>query len=78
MSLPVSARLPLLLSSIKEVASVFLATNSDYCYTDAIMTYLFDFSQDSAPSTPKKPWRSYFDLIVVDNEETTLLGKGLF
>lgn len=69
-------RLPLLLSRIKEVASVFLATNSDYCYTDAIMTYLFDFSQDSAPSTPKKPWRSYFDLVVVDTRKPLFFGEG--
>ncbi|XP_058864353.1 cytosolic purine 5'-nucleotidase-like isoform X4 [Acipenser ruthenus] len=69
-------RLPLLLSRIKEVASVFLATNSDYCYTDAIMTYLFDFSQDSTPSTPEKPWRSYFDLVVVDTRKPLFFGEG--
>ncbi|XP_041089682.1 cytosolic purine 5'-nucleotidase-like isoform X3 [Polyodon spathula] len=69
-------RLPLLLSRIKEVASVFLATNSDYCYTDAIMTYLFDFSQDSTPSTPKKSWRSYFDLVVVDTRKPLFFGEG--
>ncbi|KAM6331244.1 5'-nucleotidase domain-containing protein 4 isoform 3-T4 [Alca torda] len=37
-------RVPLLLSRMKEVGKVFLATNSDYDYTDAIMSYLFDFS----------------------------------
>ncbi|MGH0162044.1 UNVERIFIED_CONTAM: hypothetical protein FKN15_070481 [Acipenser sinensis] len=63
LSLPVfQPRLPLLLSRIKEVASVFLATNSDYCYTD--------------PSTPKKPWRSYFDLVVVDTRKPLFFGEG--
>ncbi|XP_075030704.1 cytosolic purine 5'-nucleotidase-like isoform X6 [Calonectris borealis] len=37
-------RVPLLLSRMREVGKVFLATNSDYNYTDAIMSYLFDFS----------------------------------
>ncbi|PKK17657.1 5'-nucleotidase domain containing 4 [Columba livia] len=49
---------PLLLSRMKEVGKVFLATNSDYNYTDAIMSYLFDFGDGD-----KRPWRSYFDLI---------------
>lgn len=32
------------LDRIKESgAKVFLLTNSDYCFTDKIMTYLFDF-----------------------------------
>lgn len=31
---PLKAKLPLLLSRMKEVAKVFLATNSDYKYTD--------------------------------------------
>ena len=37
-------RLPMLLSRIRESgAKVFLLTNSEYWYTEKIMTYLFDF-----------------------------------
>ncbi|XP_024308576.1 5'-nucleotidase domain-containing protein 4 isoform X14 [Homo sapiens] len=40
-------RLPILLGKMKEVGKVFLATNSSYNYTNAIMTYLFSISEDS-------------------------------
>lgn len=37
-------RLPMVLSRIRESgAKVFLLTNSDYNFTDKIMTHLFDF-----------------------------------
>lgn len=37
-------RLPMLLSRIRESgAKIFLLTNSDYKFTNRIMTYLFDF-----------------------------------
>lgn len=37
-------RLPMILTRIRESgAKVFLLTNSDYNFTDKIMTYLFDF-----------------------------------
>lgn len=49
------AKLPLLLSRMNEVSKVFLATNSDYKYTDKIMTYLFDF-----PHGPKVSQFSIF------------------
>uniref|UniRef100_A0A8D0G4T1 5'-nucleotidase domain containing 4 n=1 Tax=Sphenodon punctatus TaxID=8508 RepID=A0A8D0G4T1_SPHPU len=64
-------RVTLLLSRMKEVGKVFLATNSDYNYTDAIMTYLFDFNQGD-----KRPWRSYFDLIVVDTRKPLFFAEG--
>ncbi|XP_078095629.1 cytosolic purine 5'-nucleotidase-like isoform X2 [Mustelus asterias] len=64
-------RLPLLLSRMKEVGKVFLATNSDYSYTDAIMKYLLDF-----PCGPKCSWHSYFDLIVVDTRKPLFFGEG--
>ncbi|XP_035247441.1 cytosolic purine 5'-nucleotidase-like isoform X2 [Anguilla anguilla] len=69
-------RLPLLLSRIKEVAKVFLATNSDYSYTEAIMEYLLDFPQFHKPGTPKRSWRSYFDLIVVDTRKPLFFAGG--
>uniref|UniRef100_A0A3B3HLW1 5'-nucleotidase, cytosolic IIb n=1 Tax=Oryzias latipes TaxID=8090 RepID=A0A3B3HLW1_ORYLA len=61
------AKLSLLLSRMNEVAKVFLATNSDYKYTDKIMTYLFDF-----PHGPQ----SYFDLILVDARKPMFFGEG--
>nr|CAD7574410.1 unnamed protein product [Timema californicum] len=66
-------RLPMFLTRIRESgAKVFLLTNSEYCFTDKIMTYLFDFphgarlvdSDDSSSNvdamaanpTPRTPW----------------------
>ncbi|XP_041885500.1 cytosolic purine 5'-nucleotidase-like [Corvus kubaryi] len=69
-------RVPLLLSRMKEVGKVFLATNSDYTYTDAIMSYLFDFSQGDEADVPQRPWRSYFDLIVVDTRKPLFFAEG--
>ncbi|XP_034465360.1 5'-nucleotidase, cytosolic IIa isoform X7 [Hippoglossus hippoglossus] len=69
-------KLPLLLSRMNEVAKVFLATNSDYKYTEKIMTYLFDFSHGPKPGTPHQPWQSYFDLILVDARKPVFFGEG--
>ncbi|XP_043993060.1 5'-nucleotidase, cytosolic IIa isoform X3 [Gambusia affinis] len=69
-------KLPLLLSRMNEVAKVFLATNSDYKYTEKIMTYLFDFSHGPKPGTPHRPWQSYFELILVDARKPLFFGEG--
>ncbi|XP_053257259.1 cytosolic purine 5'-nucleotidase-like [Podarcis raffonei] len=69
-------RVPLLLSRIKDHGKVFLATNSDYNYTDAIMTYLFDFGEDDVEAPQSRPWRSYFDLIVVDTRKPLFFAEG--
>ncbi|PWA16955.1 hypothetical protein CCH79_00012740, partial [Gambusia affinis] len=69
-------KLPLLLSRMNEVAKIFLATNSDYKYTDKIMTYLFDFHHGPKPGTAHKPWQSYFDLILVDARKPVFFGEG--
>ncbi|XP_039624557.1 cytosolic purine 5'-nucleotidase-like isoform X3 [Polypterus senegalus] len=69
-------RLPLLLSRMKEVAKVFLATNSDYSYTNAIMNFLFDHPDSSNTDAPKTSWMSYFDLIVVDARKPLFFGEG--
>lgn len=61
---------------MKEVGKVFLATNSDYTYTDAIMSYLFDFSHGDKADVPQRPWRSYFDLIVVDTRKPLFFAEG--
>ncbi|XP_072259040.1 cytosolic purine 5'-nucleotidase-like [Pyxicephalus adspersus] len=70
-------RMPLLLSRIREVGKIFLATNSDYKYTNAIMSYLFDDDKDDKYKDPeKKTWRSYFDLIVVDTRKPLFFAEG--
>ncbi|XP_067879286.1 cytosolic purine 5'-nucleotidase-like isoform X2 [Heterodontus francisci] len=69
-------QLPLLLSRMKEVGKVFLATNSDYSYTDAIMKYLFDLPHGPKPGTLHCSWHSYFDLIVVDTRKPLFFGEG--
>ncbi|XP_062817032.1 cytosolic purine 5'-nucleotidase-like isoform X1 [Anolis carolinensis] len=71
-------RIPLLLSRMKEAGKVFLATNSDYSYTDAIMTYLFNFNHEGedGPRPAHRPWRSYFDLIVVDTRKPLFFAEG--
>ncbi|KAB1256780.1 5'-nucleotidase domain-containing protein 4 [Camelus dromedarius] len=66
-------RIPVLLGKMKEVGKVFLATNSSYNYTDAIMTYLFGIGEAEAPA---RPWRSYFDLIVVDTQKPRFFAEG--
>uniref|UniRef100_A0A8D3D8P9 5'-nucleotidase, cytosolic II, like 1 n=1 Tax=Scophthalmus maximus TaxID=52904 RepID=A0A8D3D8P9_SCOMX len=64
--------IPVLLTRIKEVAKVFLATNSDYSYTEAIMKYLLENNTGS----PKKSWRSFFDLVVVDTRKPLFFAEG--
>lgn len=66
--------IPILLTRIKEVAKIFLATNSDYNYTEAIMKYLLESNQK--PGSPKKPWRSFFDLVVVDTRKPLFFADG--
>uniref|UniRef100_A0AAY4DIY5 Cytosolic purine 5'-nucleotidase n=1 Tax=Denticeps clupeoides TaxID=299321 RepID=A0AAY4DIY5_9TELE len=70
------AKLPLLLSRMNEVGKVFLVTNSDFKYTDKIMTYLFDFPHGPKVGTPHRPWQSYFELILVDAKKPVFFGEG--
>lgn len=45
-------RLPMFLTRLRESgAKTFLLTNSEYTYTDQIMTYLFDFPHGASVST---------------------------
>ncbi|XP_061656881.1 5'-nucleotidase, cytosolic II, like 1 isoform X2 [Syngnathoides biaculeatus] len=60
-----------LLTRIKNVAKIFLATNSDYKYTEAVMTYLLENGNKSGES-----WRSYFDLVVVDTKKPLFFAGG--
>ncbi|XP_076876468.1 5'-nucleotidase, cytosolic II, like 1 isoform X2 [Brachyhypopomus gauderio] len=67
-------RIPLFLERIKKVAKVFLATNSSYSYTEAILKFLLDSPPDS--KSPKKLWRSFFDLVVVDTQKPLFFAEG--
>ncbi|TKS84549.1 Cytosolic purine 5'-nucleotidase [Collichthys lucidus] len=66
--------LPVLLTRIKGVAKVFLATNSDYNYTEAIMKYLLESNVKTG--SPKRSWRSFFDLVVVDTRKPLFFAGG--
>ncbi|XP_020485542.2 5'-nucleotidase, cytosolic II, like 1 [Labrus bergylta] len=66
--------LSVLLTRIKKVAKVFLATNSDYNYTEAIMKYLLETNVKSG--SPKRLWHSYFDLVVVDTRKPLFFAEG--
>ncbi|XP_017752863.1 PREDICTED: cytosolic purine 5'-nucleotidase [Eufriesea mexicana] len=70
-------RLPMFLNRIRESgAKVFLLTNSDYVFTDKIMTYLFDFPHGAKPDEPHRNWKTYFDTIVVDARKPLFFGEG--
>ncbi|KAL1122448.1 hypothetical protein AAG570_002779 [Ranatra chinensis] len=70
-------RLPMFLHRIRESgAKVFLLTNSDYCFTNKIMTYLFDFPHGAKPDEPHRDWKTYFDIIVVDAKKPLFFGEG--
>ncbi|XP_075901046.1 5'-nucleotidase, cytosolic II, like 1 isoform X1 [Nelusetta ayraudi] len=66
--------LPVLMNRIKDVAKVFLATNSDYSYTEAIMKYLLENSNKVGGQ--RSSWRSFFDLIVVDTRKPLFFAGG--
>ncbi|CAB3999206.1 cytosolic purine 5 -nucleotidase isoform X3, partial [Paramuricea clavata] len=70
-------RLPKLLHRMKEHnRKTFVLTNSDYNYTEQIMTYLFDFPHGPEPNTPHRNWKTYFDYVVVDAKKPLFFGKG--
>uniref|UniRef100_A0A1Q3FVE7 Putative cytosolic purine 5'-nucleotidase n=1 Tax=Culex tarsalis TaxID=7177 RepID=A0A1Q3FVE7_CULTA len=70
-------RLPMVLSRIRESgAKLFLLTNSDYKFTDRIMTFLFDFPHGAKPEEPHRDWKTYFDTIVVDARKPLFFGEG--
>ncbi|EEB13161.1 Cytosolic purine 5'-nucleotidase, putative [Pediculus humanus corporis] len=70
-------RLPMLLTRIRESgAKLFLLTNSDYCFTDKIMTHLFDFPNLVKPSGSHKDWKTFFDVIVVNASKPLFFGEG--
>lgn len=65
-------RLPLLLDRMHENGKkIFLLTNSGYNYTEKVMDYLFQ-----VPSAKNRPWKSYFDFIVVDARKPLFFDEG--
>nr|XP_046920622.1 cytosolic purine 5'-nucleotidase-like isoform X2 [Dermatophagoides farinae] len=65
-------RLPLLLDRMHENGKkIFLLTNSGYNYTEKVMNYLFQ-----VPSAKNRPWKSYFDFIVVDARKPLFFDEG--
>ncbi|XP_062138579.1 cytosolic purine 5'-nucleotidase isoform X2 [Drosophila sulfurigaster albostrigata] len=71
------ARLPTVLSRIRvSGAKVFMLTNSDYTYTNEIMTYLFDFPHGADVNEPHRDWKTYFDVIVVDARKPLFFDEG--
>ena len=48
---------------------LFLLTNSDYSYSNAVMTYLLDGKVKSAPS-----WVDFFDVVVVSGAKPSFFG----
>ncbi|EDV99578.1 GH12351 [Drosophila grimshawi] len=70
-------RLPTVLSRIRESgAKLFMLTNSDYTYTNEIMTYLFDFPHGATDDESHRDWKSYFDVIVVDARKPLFFDEG--
>ncbi|KAK6174762.1 hypothetical protein SNE40_017978 [Patella caerulea] len=69
-------RLPVLLNRIRDSgAKVFLATNSDYRYTNKIMNFMFDYPPEKTGGE-KRDWTSYFDYIVVDAKKPLFFEEG--
>lgn len=74
-------RLPIVLNRIRESgAKTFLLTNSDYKFTDKIMSFLFDFDENPLSEGSKvqkwKDWKAYFNTIVVDARKPLFFGEG--
>uniref|UniRef100_A0A1Y1M655 Cytosolic purine 5'-nucleotidase n=1 Tax=Photinus pyralis TaxID=7054 RepID=A0A1Y1M655_PHOPY len=70
-------RLPMFLTRLRQSgAKTFLLTNSDYTFTNNIMTYLFDFPHGPRPEDPHRSWKTYFDIIVVDARKPLFFGEG--
>lgn len=67
----------MILARIRESgARPFLLTNSEYSFTNKIMTYLFDFPHGAKPDEPHRNWRTYFDIVVVDARKPLFFGEG--
>uniref|UniRef100_A0A5K3EI21 Cytosolic purine 5'-nucleotidase n=1 Tax=Mesocestoides corti TaxID=53468 RepID=A0A5K3EI21_MESCO len=66
--------LPLLLDKLRSRgAKVFLLTNSDFTYSQAIMTYMLE---EPGESGEVRPWTSYFDFILTDAKKPLFFDAG--
>ena len=54
----------------------FLLTNSEYWYTDKLMTYLLTTYSDETSKTIKRDWKSFFDYILVDAQKPLFFAEG--
>lgn len=67
-------RLPVLLKRLRSRgAKTVLITNSDYGYTDKIMSYLLDFPSEDGHT---EAWTSYWDCVVVDARKPLFFADG--
>ncbi|XP_071545964.1 cytosolic purine 5'-nucleotidase isoform X2 [Panulirus ornatus] len=67
-------RLPLLLDRMRDSgAKVFLLTNSEYWYTNAVMEYLLSFPDKNGEV---RDWKTYFDYVGVDACKPVFFFEG--
>jgi 5'-nucleotidase len=55
-------------------AKTFLLTNSEYWYTDSLMTYLL--TSTNQQTNVKRDWKSYFNFILVDAQKPLFFAEG--
>ncbi|CAF4679035.1 unnamed protein product, partial [Rotaria sp. Silwood1] len=68
-------QLPILLDRIRSHnAKTFLLTNSEYWYTDKLMTYLLTDKSDE--SKTKRDWKTFFNYILVDAQKPLFFAEG--
>eukprot|EP01135_Chromosphaera_perkinsii_P009739 Nk52_evm4s1869 gene=Nk52_evmTU4s1869 len=71
------SRLPLFLDRLNKAGKhVFLVTNSDYEYTEKMMTHLFNFPHGATEADPHRSWKTYFDVIICDARKPLFFGEG--
>merc|ERR1712073_201385 len=69
--------MPILLQTLKENGKkVFLITNSDWGYTNDIMTYLFEDPTVCDERYVGSKWYNVFDLVVTDSRKPTFFTTG--
>jgi len=70
-------RLPKLLHRMRRAGKkTFLLTNSDYKYTNAVMSYLCDFPHGPETNMPPVHWKDLFDLIIVSARKPLFFSEG--
>ena len=66
------AKMSQLLMKMRETgAQLFLLTNSEYYYTNAIMSYLLDGADPSMPT-----WKHYFAVAITSARKPSFFGQG--